>query len=293
MSLKKDLNEKKFVITTEINPPKSSSPVKALMNASKLKNLVSAINVTDNSGSNMKMCSLVLSYLIQKETGIESIWQITCRDRNRLALQSDLLGGVALGIKNILPLKGDDPKIGDHPETKFSYDLVTEEFLLAISKLKSGEDFNSNKVEIEENGFDYCVGSAAHPGVEDLKSQKDTMLRRKDLGVEFFQTQICFEKEQIFKFVDSIGEDLASKTLLGITPIKTIGQANFINKNIWGVKIPEEIIKRIEDSKEARKEGLEICKELVDEIKKTPLKGIHLMAIGQENLLEEIINAIT
>jgi methionine synthase / methylenetetrahydrofolate reductase(NADPH) len=293
MSLKKDLKEKSFLITTEINPPKSTDASKALSNASKVKGLVSAINITDNSGANMKMCPMALSYLIQSELGIETIWQMTCRDRNRLALQSDLLGGIALGLKNLLPLRGDDPKTGDHPESRFAYDFETEELLLAISKLKSGEDFNSHKVEIETKAFDYCVGSAAHPGLADLEKQKETMLKREDLGVEFFQTQICFDLEQIYKFLDSIGEDLASKTLIGITPIKTLGQAQFINRNIWGVNIPEKILSRIGSSEHVQKEGLKISKELVDEIKKTPFKGIHLMAIGQENVLDEIINAIS
>lgn len=302
MSLRQDLENKDFVITAELNPPKHVDLSKMLENAKKLKGLVSAINITDNSGAGMKMASLVASYIMQRETGIEAIWQITCRDRNRLGLQSDLVGGSALGLKNLLILRGDIPvKDGSLAEEK-CFDLSTEDLLKAIQELKSGRDYDGH--ELKGASPDFCVAAAAHPGMPDLKVQAQTMQRRFDNGIEFFQTQICFEKEQIEKFIDSIGEELASKTLLGITPLKTIKQAEFMNKNIWGVTVPDSQIKIMQDAlgqedpasdagKEAmQKQGLSLSKELVDYIKTTPLKGIHIMAIGQESRLDEIIKAI-
>lgn len=305
-SLRQDLKEKDFVITAELNPPKGTSCKSLLENAAKIKNLVSAINVTDNSGANMKMSSLAPSLLIQNELDIEAIWQITCRDRNRLGLQSDLLTANALGITNILPLKGDDPKKGDHPETSMAFDIGTEDLLKAIQNLKSSKDLNENPVKTDELKFDLCSGSAAHPGLPDLNSQKETMLRRLDLGVEFFQTQICFDIEQINKFYESIGEKLARKTLIGITPLKTLGQAQFIDKNIFGVAVPEASMQIMETAagdaklgsksdeikKQQQEAGLKLAKELVDHIKKLPFKGIHIMAIGQESVLDEVIKGI-
>jgi methylenetetrahydrofolate reductase (NADPH) len=289
MSLRKAINSKDFVITTEINPPKGCDPSIALANASKIKGLVDAINITDNSAATMKMSPLVLSYLIQKETGIETIWQMTCRDRNRLALQSDLMGGAALGLINLLLLKGDPPNEPIKEEQCF--DIGTEELITIIEGLKQGKD--SEGKELRQSPPDFCMAAAAHPGLPNLASQKETMLRRMDLGVEFFQTQICFEKDQINKFVDSIGDELASKTILGITPLKSLGQANFMNKNIFGVTVPDSDLAAMEAAgDDAAKRGLELAKDLIDHIKTTPLKGVHVMAIGQEDILDKIISTI-
>lgn len=291
MSLRQDIQNKSFVITAEINPPKGSNAEHAINNAKKISKLVSAINITDNSGAAMKMASLALSYLIQKEAGVEAIWQLTCRDRNRLALQSDLLGGYALGLRNLLLLKGDAPLPPLNAEKCF--DLNTEELIQAISKMKAGKDLDDN--ELKDGKPDFCMASAAHPGLPDLKAQAETMQRRLDAGVEFFQTQICFEKEQIDKFVESIGEDLAKRTLLGITPLKTFKQANFMNKNIFGVKVPDSHLQAMEKANQDGNEqetGLKLAKELIAHIRKTPLKGIHVMAIGQEDVLDKVITAI-
>lgn len=301
MSLRSDLeNRDKFIITAELNPPKGTSLAKLMTNAKKIKDLVSAINITDNSGANMKMFSLAPSYLIQQELGVDSIWQVTCRDRNRLGIQSDLLSGVALGLRNLLPLRGDDPKTGDHPDCGQNYDLQTEELLQAIDSMKAGKDQAGNEIDISEVPFDYCVGSAAHPGVPDLAGQAETMKRRQGMGVEFFQTQICFENDQLDKFYEAIGEDLARKTIVGVTPIKSLGQAKFMNDNIYGVTVPEEFLKELEeaansseDKEESKKaqqqKGLELTKRFVDHLRTLPFKGIHLMAIGQESVLDQII----
>jgi methylenetetrahydrofolate reductase (NADPH) len=302
MPLKSDLLTKNFIITTELNPPKSSDIGESLKNAAKVKDLVSAINITDNSGAGMKMCSLVLSYLIQSKTGLETIWQITCRDRNRLALQSDMLGAWALGIKNILALRGDIPPGASSLKEEKCFDLNTDELLDAIKKMQIGEDLEGKIFKPLNNLPEFCTGSAAHPGVPNLKSQKETMLKRIDKGVDFFQTQICFEQEQIEKFIDSIGNELASKTLLGLTPLKNLKQAEFMNKNVWGVTVPDShleqmkkaIVNNDSDSEISKKQqqlvGLELASKLFDYIKTTPLKGVHLMAIGQEQDLDFIIN---
>ncbi len=316
MSLRQDLASNKFVFTAELNPPKAADISTLLERARPLKGLVSAINITDNSGASMKMASLAVSYLMQRETGLEAIWQMTCRDRNRLALQSDLLGGWALGLRNILVLSGDPPDKGDAPTTKGCFDLKSDELLTAVAKLRKGKDFDDNNLDkgiaslsqaARNDAYgivDYCTAAAAHPGLPDLKQQAETMQRRFDTGAEFFQTQIVFEIEQLKRFADSIPEALAKKTLIGITPLKTLGQANFINKNIWGVSIPEAHIAAMtaaigsDDAKSPaalkrqHQAGLEIAQAIVKEIRKLPFKGVHVMAIAQEDKLFDIISAL-
>ncbi len=302
MTLRQDLSSNKFIFTAELNPPKAANADILIARARPLKNLVSAINITDNSGASMKMASLAVSYLMQRETGIEAIWQMTCRDRNRLGLQSDLLGGWALGLRNILILSGDPADKGDAPTTKGSFDLKSDELLTAVSKLKQGQDFDNNKVE---GVIDYCAAAAAHPGAPDLKAQAETMQRRLDAGAEFFQTQIVFDIDQLKRFADSIPESLARKTLVGITPLKTLGQANFINKNIWGVNIPEanmatmtaaigtDDAKSPDAMKRQHEAGLEIAQKLTAELRKLPFKGAHIMAIAQEDRLVDIIKYLS
>jgi 5,10-methylenetetrahydrofolate reductase len=215
-------------------------------------------------------------------------------------LQSDLLGAAALGLSNLLVLRGDAP-LEPLKEEK-CFDLNTEDLIQAITALKSGKDLDGN--DLKEGVPDYCAAAAAHPGVPNLAAQKETMLKRMDMGVEFFQTQICFEKGQIDKFIESIGDELASKTILGITPLKALAQANFMNKNIFGVTVPDSHLERMQkalgdsDPKSEQgkasqqKQGLELARDLVSYIKTTPLKGIHIMAIGQEDVLEQIIKSI-
>ena len=297
MNLSSDLKSSSFLATAELNPKKSFSSEQIIENAQKIKSQVSAINITDNSGAGVKMSSLIASYLMQKSTGIEAIWQTTCRDRNRLGLQSDILGAGALGLKNILPLRGDDPKQGDYPETQATFDIGTEDLIKIIKSIELGKDLAGKDLKPftpEEHNF--CIGSAAHPGMPDLQVQKETMLRRQGLGVEYFQTQICFLPEQIKKFREVIGEDLAKMTLLGITPIKTFKQAEFMNKNIWGVEVPESLLEKLQASSDSPDEqraiGLENAKELTKLVKSLGFKGIHLMAIGQESSLSEILTTI-
>jgi methylenetetrahydrofolate reductase (NADPH) len=292
MSLRQDLKSKNFVITAELNPGRTYSADILINNAKKLTGLVSAINITDNSGAAMKMSSLVASFLMQSQTGIEAIWQITCRDRNRLAIQSDLLGAYALGLRNILPLKGDAPIAPLTVEKCF--DINTDQLIETCIKLSKGKDFDDK--EVKEPFIDFCIGAAAHPGMEDLNVQKISMQKRLDMGAEFFQTQICFDKKQIDSFANLIGPDLVSKTLLGLTPIKTLKQAEFMNKNIFGVSVPAEIMTRIAaatSDEDAAKIGLDIAVELTNEIKKIGFRGLHVMAIGQESRLDEIVKAIS
>jgi 5,10-methylenetetrahydrofolate reductase len=306
MSLRSDLKEKSFIYTAELNPPKSNECQTLLKNAQQIESLVSAINITDNSGATVKLSALAASILIQQKIAVETIWQVTCRDRNRLALQSDFLGASALGIKNILPLRGDALEKGDYPEAAAkSFDLSsTEELFNIIYKLKAGVDL-AGKALKPFDSIDMCVGSAAHPADMNLKQQKEKMLRRIDLGVEYYQTQICFDHQELMAFKESIGDELAAKTLVGLTPLKTLGQANFIDKNIWGVNVPESFLNELSECIDANKDskdeanlkaqhevGLKQAQVVVKQCKELGFKGVHVMAIGQESLLNPILTQL-
>ncbi len=288
MTLDEALNQKKFIITCELAPPKGTDVSNLSKTAVLLKNLVDAVNLTDGQGGNMRMCPLTAAHFLLKED-VDVIWQLTCRDRNRIAIQADCLGAGALGIKNVLPMRGDDPKSGDHPDAKAVFDLETTELIKVLKKLNDGFDMAGNELKGKTN---FLIGCTAHPNAPDLFKQKELIKERFSLGAGFVQTQICYEIEQIKKFIESLGE-FTKKTIVGITPLKSLKMANFMNEKVFGVTVPENIMKRIEGAKDQRHEGLVIAWEIVNELKNTGVGGIHVMAVGQEQALPEIISFLT
>ena len=288
MTLVEALNNKKFIITCELAPPKGTDVSSLSKMAVLLKNLVDAVNLTDGQGGNMRMCPLAAAHFLLKEK-VDIIWQLTCRDRNRIALQADCLGASAIGIKNVLPMRGDDPKSGDHPDAKAVFDLETTELIKVLKKLNDGFDMSGNELKGKTN---FLIGCTAHPNAPDLVKQKELIKERFSLGVGFVQTQICYEIDQIKKFIESLGE-FAKKTIIGITPLKSLKMANFMNEKVFGVTVPEKIMKRIEDAKDQRQEGLIIAQEIVSELKNIGVGGVHIMAVGQENELPNIIQFLT
>ncbi|MBI2996042.1 MAG: methylenetetrahydrofolate reductase [Candidatus Melainabacteria bacterium] len=284
MTLTEAIIKKKFIVTCELAPPKGTD-VSSLVNlVLSLKDKVDAVNLTDGQGGNMRMCPLIAASFLLKEN-LDVIWQITCRDRNRIALQADCLGASAIGIKNVLPMRGDDPQSGDNPDAKPVFDLDTTELIKMLKNLNQGSDMASNELKGKTN---FLIGCTAHPNATDLKKQKEILDQRFKIGVSFIQTQICYEIDQIRRFLDSLGE-LAKKTIIGITPLKNLKMADFMNRNISGVTVPLKVMERLEKAKDQRQEGLEIAKEIVYELKKTNAGGIHVMAVGQENELPNII----
>jgi len=280
-------NNGKFIVTCELAPPKGTDASFLSEISLKLKNLVDAVNLTDGQGGNMRMCPLAAATIILKNS-VDVIWQLTCRDRNRIALQADCLGASLLGIRNVLPMKGDDPKSGDHPDAKPVFDLESLELIKTISNLNKGLDMSGKELKGKTNLF---IGCTAHPGVPDLKKQREVIEEKFKYGTSFIQTQISYDIESIKKFADSLGE-YSKKTIVGITPLKGLKMANFMNEKVFGVSVPKNILERIEkysDPEDQRKEGLNISKEIVLEIKKLNLGGIHVMAVGQEAALPEII----
>jgi 5,10-methylenetetrahydrofolate reductase len=279
-----------FLITCELAPPKGSNFDELIENARPLKSLVNAINITDGQGGNMRMNSVIASYLVQREIPeIETICQFVCRDRNQIGLQGDILGGYALGLRNFLALSGDKAAGGDHPKAKDVFDFSTDCLIKTFKQFALGLDFAGNK--INEPLSQIKLGAAAHPGVEDLKTQAAKMKQRSQEGVNFFQTQIVYEEEQLKRFLDSVS-DIKEPVLIGITPLKSVKMALFMNEKVFGVQVPTAIIERLEKAPNATQEGIKIALELIEKIKQLGGHGVHIMAIGQEKELANIIKQI-
>lgn len=274
-----------FVITAELYPPKGTDTTKLMTRADLIGRLVDGINVTDNQRASMNLGSLAVCRLL-KEKGYEPIMQMTCRDRNRIALQSDLLSAYVLGIENILILSGDHPKIGDYKDIKGVYDLDPVQLLTAAKTLETGIDLAGKKL----NGVPkFCLGAVVNPVCNPVDLQILMMEKKVRAGAQFFQTQPIFEIEQYKQFQAKI-KHLSVKVLPGVILLKSLNFVRFM-KELPGVHIPDEVVKRMETAADPLKEGIKICAETIKELK-TFADGVHIMAIGMEeyipNILEEV-----
>jgi methylenetetrahydrofolate reductase (NADPH) len=275
----------KFVITAELFPPRGTDIKKLLAKADMIGPVVDGINVTDNQRAAMRLSSLSVCRLI-KEKGFEPIMQMTCRDRNRIALQSDLLGAYVLGIENVLILSGDHPASGEYKDAKTVYDLDPVQLLSAARKLEKGEDLMGNKL----NGSPkFCLGAVLNPTIKPDELQILMMEKKFNAGAQFFQTQPIFNVEEFRVFYDKV-KHVPAKVLAGVTLLKSLDFVNFLCK-IPGVSIPDETVKRIANSSDQLREGINICAETIRELKKFA-GGIHIMAIGMEDQIPAILDKI-
>lgn len=288
MTFKEKIQAGKFLVTSEIGPPKGSQTVHLLEDAELVRNRVDAINVTDLQSSVMRLGSLAVCSLL-KQKGFEPIFQVTCRDRNRLALQSDLLSATALGIENILALTGDHPKLGDHPDAKPVFDLDSVQLLQVAKKLQAGFDMKDNKLDGPPPEF--CLGAVVNPGADPLEPQILKMEKKIGAGAEFFQTQAIYDIKSFEDFLNKI-KHLKTTILAGIVLLKSAGMAKYMNENVAGVNVPQNLIEEMAAvSKEDRgKKSVEIAARLIKELK--PLcQGIHIMPIGWDKKVPLVIEA--
>jgi len=279
------IRDGKFVVTSEIGPPKGIETREMLDDAELIKGKVDAINVTDLQSSVLRLGSLVVCHLL-KQRGVEPIFQMTCRDRNRLALQSDLLSAAVLGIENILALTGDHPKLGDHPEAKAVFDIGSVELLDVIRTLQSGKDMKGNVLKGTPR---FCVGAVVNPGADPLEPEIIKMEKKIDAGAQFFQTQAVYDIELFKKFLDQT-KHLKTRVLAGIVLLKSAGMAKFMNKNVAGVFVPDNLIKEMDETKDKSAKSIEIAARLIKELK--PLcSGIHIMPIGWDRKVPLVLEA--
>ncbi len=286
MSFCDKLKQGKFVITSEIGPPKGIDLKESLDDAELIRSRVDAINVTDLQSSVLRVGSLAVSSLL-KNRGIEPIFQLTCRDRNRLALQSDLLSAAALGIENILLLTGDHPKLGDHPEAKPVFDIGSVELVQIASGLAAGKDMKGN---VLKGAPKFCIGAVVNPGADPLEPEIIKMEKKIAAGAQFFQTQAVYDVELFKRFLDGIKNLKKVPILAGIVLLKSAGMAKYMNKNVAGVFVPDNLIAEMETAKDKSAKSIEIAARLVKELK--PLcQGIHIMPIGWDKKVPLVLDA--
>ncbi|MCX5782239.1 MAG: methylenetetrahydrofolate reductase [Elusimicrobia bacterium] len=279
------LKQNKFVITAELFPPKGTDTSVLMKRADIIGPLVDGINVTDNQRACMRLGSIAISHLLL-DKGYEPIVQMTCRDRNRIALQSDLLSAYVLGIRNILILSGDHPSVGEYKDIKGVYDLDTIQLLNAVKTLQSGSDLSGGKLK---GSPEFCVGAVVNPTANPVELQIMMMEKKAKAGAKFFQTQTVFDVQKFKEFYNKV-KSFGVKVLPGVTLLKSPEFVKFLG-NLPGVSIPKEVAERIESSKEPLKEGIKICAETIKELKKFA-DGVHIMAIGMEEYIPEILKEV-
>lgn len=284
MTFKEKLKTEKFLVTSEIGPPKGIQTQQLLEDAELIRARVDAINVTDLQSSVMRLGSLAVCSLL-KQKGFEPIFQITCRDRNRLALQSDILSAAALGIENILILTGDHPTLGDHPEAKPVFDLDSVQLLQVTRKLEEGLDMKGNKLEGKPPQF--CLGAVVNPGADPIEPQIIKMEKKIEAGAEFFQTQAVYDITTFDNFINKT-KHLKTKILAGIVLLKSSGMARYMNKNVAGVFVPDNLIKEMEETKDKQATSVLIASRLINELK--PMcQGVHIMPIGWDKVVPRVL----
>jgi methylenetetrahydrofolate reductase (NADPH) len=275
--LQSRLRSGQFVITAEITPPVSTDPAEFLRRALPLKGLATAINVTDGAGAKVHLSSLAAAHFLV-QSGLEPIFQMTCRDRNRIALQGDLLGAAALGIHNILVLAGDDPKAGDQPDAKPVFDLNTRE-LIATARRMRDEGRLASGTEIER-APELFIGAADVPTDPKPGWTPTGLFAKAQAGADFVQTQFCMDIGMVRRYAARLGEaGLKLPVLIGIAPIPSARSARWMREKLFGTVVPDTIVERLERAPDPRLEGRRICVELLRDLAETPgVAGAHVMA---------------
>ena len=277
------LKSKRFLVTAELIPPKGTDLSPIFDKAEYLRDVVCAFNLTDSHRSMMSMSPLAVAHLLAGR-GIESILQITCRDRNKIALQSDLLAVHALGTSNILCLTGDHPKSGDHPDAKAVFDMEAVALLRTIKSLESGMDLNGNPLS---GTPEYCAGAVANPGAEDLGKELARLEDKLDAGAKFFQTQAVYDPSTLERFM-KVAEQYKVPILAGYIMLKSAKMAKDFDENLPGVSVPNWSIEHLDKAEDRGFASVEIAGKVINDIKDI-CSGVHIMAIGWEKRIPDVI----
>jgi methylenetetrahydrofolate reductase (NADPH) len=286
-SFKKALVSGKFVVTSEVAPPKGTHLEKMRHHIELLREKVDAMNVTDHQSSVMRFPSLG-GALIVKEMGGEPILQMTCRDRNRLALQADLLFAYSRGITNVLCLTGDSVILGDHKEAKSVFDLDSSQLLNTIRRLEKGKDLGGNELD---GGVEFCAGAIVTPEANPLEPQLIRFEKKVEAGAEFIQTQAVYDLDHFKEFM-AYARQFPVKILAGIILLTSAPMARFMNKNVAGVSVPQDLIDEMASAPKgtALRKGVEIAGRMIRRIHEERMcDGVHIMAIGKEELVPDIM----
>jgi len=284
------LKSGKFVVTSEVAPPKGTNLEELLHHIDLLKDKVDAINVTDNQSSVMRFPSVGATILI-KERGGEPILQMTCRDRNRLALQADILFAYTRGIRNVLCLTGDSIPVGDHKEAKGVFDLDSVQLLNMIRILESGKDLGGNDLD---GAVEFCAGAIVTPEARPIEPQLIKFEKKIAAGAEFFQTQAVYDLDNLKRFMEFARRYENVKILAGIVLLASAGMARYMNQNVPGIFVPQDLIDELAGAEKGKalQTGIQIAGRLIRTIKEESIcDGVHIMAIGREGVVPDILAA--
>ena len=279
------INSGKWIVTTEINPPKGVDLVALRKKVDKLRGLVDAFNITDSAGANMTMAPIAVAHALSVD-GVEPILQITGRDRNKIALQAELLASFAMGVTNILCMSGDSPSNGDHPDAKAVLDLDAMGLLQAVEALCSGYDLFKNELSGTPT---FVAGAVVNPGARDLDREMERMGSKIDLGASFFQTQAVYETESFERFMNK-AQVFGVPVIAGLIVLKSGNMARYLNKHLPGVFVPEGLIAQIDGSDDRVRSSVEISARIIEEVR-SMCRGVHIMAMGWETKIPQILKS--
>jgi methylenetetrahydrofolate reductase (NADPH) len=290
-TLQECLRQGRFVMTAEIVPPVSCDAKELIHKAAPLKGVADAVNVTDGAGARAYMSALAAASLLL-DAGIEPVLQITCRDMNRIALQSEMMGAAALGVRNLLLLTGDDPKAGDQPDTKPVFDIDSRTLIETARRLRDeGALPTGRKVG---GHADFFIGAADMPIDPPVGWQPNALLAKVKSGAEFVQTQFCMDAAIVRRYVgvlEKAGVTRALSLLIGVNPLRSAKSAQWMKSHLYGTIIPDDFIARLEKAADPAREGMRICVELIEELYGIRgVAGVHVMAPGNDGAIAEVIS---
>lgn len=277
------LKSGKFVVTTELNPPKGTDLRRLFNDADALSGMVDAFNLTDSPGANMSMAPIAVAHLMM-DRGIEPILQVTGRDRNRIALEGEILAAAALGVTNVLCMSGDPPGRGDHPDAVGVFDLRAETLLEAVAAMNSGSDMYGNELRGTPSIF---AGAVANPGADDLDTELARMEEKVRMGASFFQTQAVYDAATFETFMET-ARGFGVPVLAGMIVLKSARMARFLDANLPGVSVPDSVIEEMGSADVPSETSIEITSRLIRDIRDM-CDGTHIMAIGWESRIPEIL----
>ncbi|MBE0426550.1 MAG: methylenetetrahydrofolate reductase [Nitrospirae bacterium] len=289
-NLEKVLEGGYFAVTAEVGPPKGTSATVIRRKGELLKLYCDAMNVTDNQTAIVRMSSLS-GCVILKEMGIDPVMQMVVRDRNRIAIQSDILGAVALGIRNVLCLSGDHQRFGNHPDAKGVYDIDSIQLVQTLKNMRDEKKFICGE-EISGE-MPLFIGAAKNPFADPFEYRVIRLAKKVMAGVDFIQTQAVFDTNKFKRWMEMVrdqGLDKKVHILAGIIPIKSVGMARYMRDNVSGISVPDEIVTRMEGAKNVKEEGVKISLEIIDQLKEVEgIHGIHIMAVAWEDIVPVIV----
>lgn len=289
-NLEKVLESGRFAVTAEIGPPKSASAEPVRRKASMLRESADAFNLTDNQTAIVRLSSLASSVVCLQE-GAEPVMQMTCRDRNRIAMQSDLLGAAALGIRNVLCISGDHQTFGNQREAKNVYDLDSVQQLMVFRQMRDlGQVWGGDALDERPPVF---LGAAANPFADPFEFRVARLAKKVSAGADFIQTQAVFDLDRFERFMAMVRErglDRRTHILAGVIPLRSANAARYMKTKVSGMSVPDEVVERMKSAADPKKEGVRICVETIERLRSIEgVHGVHIMAIGWEDIVPTVV----